>query len=132
KAMACSTPSSRPHLDLNSWATLDTSSGLFASSSRTSGGEGNRRAVIVVSLAALPNDVSTTSAPSSWHTRATAKAMLSGVRTPVIRSFLPARWLTRAPRPRSRELDLHALVGQRDPARLGAPQLLRPQQHRLE
>src|ERR671911_201225 len=38
-----------------------------------------------------PNDVSTSSAPSSWARRATAAAIESLVSTPVTTSFLPSR-----------------------------------------
>jgi hypothetical protein len=64
--------------------TARTWSGSLTSISSTSAGVASRLALRSVRLMALPNDVSTTSAPSSWAALATAKAMLCGVKTPVI------------------------------------------------
>ena len=65
-------------------------SALVTSSSTTSGSVGSRRAARWVRLIARPNDVSTTSAPSSCARRATENAIDASLSTPVTRMRLPA------------------------------------------
>ena len=66
------------------------SSGLLTSICSTSGVVGSLRATRSVRRTPLPTLVSRISAPASCATRATEKAMLSSVSTPVMSSFLPS------------------------------------------
>ena len=66
-------------------------SGDVTSISSTSGSAGSLRAVRRVSERARPAPERTISAPSSWASRATAKAREASVSTPVIRSRFPSR-----------------------------------------
>ena len=65
------------------------SSLLVTSSSTSCASSGSRRAARVVRLMIRPNDVSTTSAPCSWATRAIENAIDSLFNTPVTRIRLP-------------------------------------------
>src|SRR5438309_4829566 len=89
--MACRSPSKWSNRCPTSSATAAIWSSSLASISRMSGVVGRRRALISVSCIPLPNPVSRTSAPCSWARRATAKAILWGESTPVIRSLRPSR-----------------------------------------
>ena len=55
---------------------------------------GSRREIVWVIFMVRPNEVRTTSAPSSCATFATWNAMEESMRTPVMRSFLPSRMPT--------------------------------------
>src|SRR5918996_4459122 len=87
-AIACSTPS-RP--SPSEVAKAARSSGLFTSSSSTSGGDGSRFAARSVIRRVRPNPVRTTSAPSCWARSATENAIEPFVRTPVMSKRLPSR-----------------------------------------
>ena len=89
--MAWSRPSRRPQRAARSSAAAASCSGAVTSISSTSGGSGSLRAVRRVSDRPRPAPDSTISAPSSWASRATAKAREASVRTPVIRMRLPSR-----------------------------------------
>src|SRR5690554_4520982 len=67
------------------------SSASVTSSWTTGASRGKRREIACVSRNWRPKDVKTTSAPSSWASRATWNAIELSVRTPVTRSFLPSR-----------------------------------------
>ena len=69
--MACSAPSIPPQRDSSSPTSAVKSSGLFTSSSSTSGGSGRRAADRSVMRLVRPNPVNTISAPSSWARSAT-------------------------------------------------------------
>src|SRR3954452_12708942 len=71
-------------------ASASRSSVLVTSSSTSGAGLGSRRAIAVVIFICRPNEVRTTSAPSSWASRATWKAIEESVRTPVTSSVLPS------------------------------------------
>ena len=64
---------------------------IFTAATTIVGSTGSLRATRWVMLITLPNDESTTSAPCSWATRATAKAIDASERTPVTRIRLPSR-----------------------------------------
>ena len=97
KPIEWSAPSSRPHRSVTADATAATSSGLLTSICITSGGDGSLRATFSVRRTPLPTLVSRISAPCSCATLATANAMLSSVRTPVMSSFLPSRSMREGP-----------------------------------
>ena len=87
--MECRTPS-RPLTWLRSRsAKLSRCSSLVTSSSSTGAGLGSRLAIRSTSLI-RPNPVTTTSAPCSWATFATWKAIEESVMTPVTRILLPS------------------------------------------
>jgi len=90
KPIEWSAPSSRPQRFVTSAATAAICSSLLTSMSSTSGTGSSFFATRCVILTARPTLVSSTSAPASCATFATAKAMESSVRTPVISSFFPS------------------------------------------
>ena len=67
----------------------------MTSSSSTGAAAGSRRAITWVIFIVRPNDVSTTSAPCSWASRATWNAIEESVSTPVTSSFLPSSSMRR-------------------------------------
>src|SRR4051812_323759 len=88
--MEWTTPCSASVCSRTRSASAPTSSVLVTSSSTSGAGFGSRRAIAVVILICRPNDVRTTSAPSSCASRATWKAIEESVRTPVTSSVLPS------------------------------------------
>ena len=88
--MAWSAPSTRPQVSDSRWRSASVCSRDVTSNSSTSVGFGNLRAVRSVRRRPLPAPVSTTSAPSSWASRATEKARDASVSTPVMSSRLPS------------------------------------------
>ena len=89
--MAWSRPSSRSHRRPSSAAAAASWPGSVTSISRTSPSAGSLRAVRRVSESPRPAPLSTTSAPSCWADRATAKASEASVSTPVTRMRFPSR-----------------------------------------
>ncbi len=89
-AMACSAPSTTPHLESSSAARASMCVESLMSSSRTSGVLGRRRATRSVSRIPRSKPVRTMSAPSSRAIRAVCQAMESSVSTPVITRRLPS------------------------------------------
>ena len=87
KPIAWSTPSRCPPTRS---ASASRCSGSVTSSSTITGSVASRRAARCVRLIARPNDVSTTSAPSSWARRATWNAIEASLSTPVTRIRLSA------------------------------------------
>ena len=87
KPIAWSTPSSRPPTRP---ASASRCSGSVTSSSTISGSVGRRLAVRCVRLITRPNEVSTTSAPSSCAILATPNAIEASFSTPVTRIRLPS------------------------------------------
>src|SRR5690349_3270185 len=90
KPIECSTPSRCGTCSRTRSGSAARSSGLVTSSSITGGVCGSRRAMAVVIFVVRPKEVSTTSAPCSWASLATWKAMEESIRTPVMSSFLPS------------------------------------------